>query len=323
MMNPFEPHPLFRGGQLQTLAAFLFPRTPELRPDEYMTIPVSGDDVIELAVNNPPGEVKGILYLLHGLGGDAKSAYKLRITQKLLPRGYRMVRHNHRGGGEQIELAKGLYHSGATADILAGLHAIQKRWPGIPIGIVGFSLSGTILLNLLARHPDEISAISELKSAMSVCAPLDLHASAGSLALWRNKHYDFFFAKTLLNQLRRRKYLSEADIKAKFSRPTLRKVDEFVTAPYAGYRDAAHYYDSCSPLNLLGNIRLPTLILAASDDPVVPAESVVRAQSNDFVTVRMERSGGHMGFLGRHLTPHKDYRWMDYFIETWAEKLLK
>lgn len=322
-MKSFEPHPLFRGGQLQTLAAFLWPQARAIRTDEYLQVEVSGDDHIELAVNHPKGDVKGIVYLLHGLGGDANSAYKLRLTAKLLPHGFRVVRHNHRGNGEKVKSAKGLYHSGSADDVLAGLKAVNERWPGVPMVVIGFSLSGTMLLNLLGWKPDEIEKIPEIKGAMSVCSPLDLHASAWSLARKRNKHYDFFFARTTLDQLIRRKYLQKSDLRKNFRKPTLRKVDEYVTAPYGGFKDAADYYDNCSPKNSLHNIRLPTLVLAAADDPVVPGESVRKAEPSPAVTIQMERSGGHMGFLSRELTSHNDYRWMDQFIEEWAENLLK
>ncbi len=322
MSSQFRAHPLAPGGQLQTLLAFLKPNARALKADEYLQIPVSQADEVELLVNHPTGEVKGIVYLLHGLGGDASSPYKLRIAQKLVPQGYRVIRHNHRGNSDQGKRSKGLYHSGSAADILKGLQAVQARWPGTPVVVIGFSLSGTMLLNLLAWFKNELKAIPELRAAMSVCSPLDLQKSSDSIASARNKHIDYFFAKSVLAHLKKREILTEDDIKTKFKKPTLRMVDEYVTAPFGGFRDAADYYASCSPKKILEEIEIPTLILAAADDPIVPAESVKGVKHSPAVRIQMEPSGGHMGFLSRDLTPHKDYRWMDYFIETWAKKQL-
>ncbi|RZA12881.1 MAG: alpha/beta fold hydrolase [Proteobacteria bacterium] len=322
MLNPFEAHPVVRGGQLQTLAAFLWPNAPHFEADEFIHVPVSGDDQVELAVNNPKGEAKANIFMMHGLGGDAQSSYKLRITRKLLPDGYRMLRLNHRGNGSKVLAAKGIYHSGSTQDVLAVIREIVKRWPDTPLLLVGFSLSGTILLNLLSWHADEIEKIPEIKGALSVCSPLDLHRSTIAVASRRNKHIDLFFARTLIDQLRKRKLISDDDIKTKFQKPTLRKVDEYVVAPLGGFRDASDYYDVCSPIKGLTKIRLPTLILTAADDPIVPPEGILEAPRSAAVTVRMERSGGHMGFLGRNLTPHKDYRWLDHFVQTWANHTL-
>ncbi len=120
----------------------------------------------------------------------------------------------------------------------------------------------------------------------------------------------------------KKNYLTKEDVRKNFRKPTLRQFDEFVTAPRAGFRDAAHYYEQCSPNTHLSKIRLPTTILAAADDPIVPVSTVKNIQHSSSVTVRLEESGGHMGFLGRHLTPHNNYRWMDYFIYDWAKKSL-
>ncbi len=322
MSAQFRAHPLAPGGQLQTLLAFIKPNARALKADEYVYVPVSQADEVELLVNHPKGEVKGIVYMLHGLGGDASSPYKVRIAQKLVPQGYRVIRHNHRGNSEVRKASKGLYHSGSAADILKALEVIQKKWPGTPIVAIGFSLSGTMLLNLLGWYHEELKKIPELKAAMSVCSPLDLQKSSDSIASPRNKHIDYFFAKSVLAHLKKRELITNAEIKSKFKKPTLRKVDEYVTAPFGGFRDAADYYARCSPWQVLEKIEIPTLILAAKDDPIVPAESVQGVKHSQAVTIQMEPSGGHMGFLSRDLTPHKDYRWMDYFIETWAKRQL-
>lgn len=324
-MKDFEAHPLIPGGQLQTMVAFLWPSAKIVATDEHLQVAVSGGDQIELALNYPEGEVQGIIYMLHGLGGDANSTYKRRIMPKLLPHGFLVVRHNHRGNGEKVAVAKGLYHSGSVDDVLAGLRSVSERWPGLPIFVIGFSLSGTMLLNLLSWKPDDVAAISEIKAALTVCSPLDLQASADTLARLRHKHLDLFYAKSALKYLLERNFVTQAEMDSKFKKPTLRKVDDLVTALHAGFKDAAEYYQGCSPQRNLQKIRLPTLILATADDPIVPPESARNAKHSAAVTIRLERSGGHMGFISRQLSSHKDHRWMDDFILEWAlgQKLSK
>jgi predicted alpha/beta-fold hydrolase len=322
MLKPFEAHPFIRGGQFQTLAAFLWSSTPDVKADEYIHVSVSGGDQVELAVNHPAGRAKANIFMMHGLGGDAQSSYKLRVARKLLPEGYRIVRYNHRGNGATVPPARGIYHSGSTSDVMAALKVILERWPNTPLLLIGYSLSGTILLNLLAWHAEEIGKATEIRGALSVCSPLDLHRSTLAIASKRNRHLDLFFARTLIEQLRARELISDDDLRTKFRKPTLRKVDEYVVAPQGGFRDADDYYDSCSPIKRLTEIRLPTLILTAADDPIVPLEGLVETPRSTSVTLRIEKSGGHMGFLSRKRTPHKDYRWLDQFIGSWAEHML-
>lgn len=254
---------------------------------------------------------------MHGLGGDSDSTYKLRLTKKLLPLGFRIIRHNHRGNGVHVKNVRGTYHSGSAPDVLSCIKAIDARWPQLPLGLIGFSLSGTILLNLLARHASEVSALGIDAHALTVCSPLDLSASADALSELRNKHYDLHFARTTIAQLLRRKFISEDFVAKHLQRPTLRKVDELITAPYGGFSGADHYYRSCSPKPILGQINIDTHILAAADDPIVPVKSILGSAMGSQVRMQIETSGGHMGFLGRKLTAHADYRWLDCFIESW------
>ena len=51
---------------------------------------------------------------------------------------------------------------------------------------------------------------------------------------------------------------------------SVRAFDERYTAPHHGFRDAADYYHRASSLRVVARIRVPTLILAAADDPFVP-----------------------------------------------------
>ena len=57
-----------------------------------------------------------------------------------------------------------------------------------------------------------------------------------------------------------------------WSRPPrrIREFDHQITAPLAGYVSAEEYDTRTSPGPRLTEIRLPTTILAAADDPVVP-----------------------------------------------------
>ena len=51
---------------------------------------------------------------------------------------------------------------------------------------------------------------------------------------------------------------------------TQRQFDERYTAPHGGFRDASDYYARASSLPVIARIRVPTLILHAVDDPIVP-----------------------------------------------------
>jgi predicted alpha/beta-fold hydrolase len=74
--------------------------------------------------------------------------------------------------------------------------------------------------------------------------------------------------------------------------------DEAYTAPLAGYRNAADYYTQSSCGRLLRNIRCPTLVVHALDDPFMTADIVPELETlSPCVTLEVTRSGGHVGFV--------------------------
>lgn len=325
MSSAFQPHPLCPGGQLQTMIAWLWHDSRPFPPDESMIVPLPDGDAIVLDINHPAeaSPRTPIVYLMHGLGGDSESSYKLRLAAKLVKQGMRVIRHNHRGAGRHGKLAQRIYHSGSVADVLAGLQSVSQRWPECPLFVVGFSLSGTILLNLLGQRVNELRALPQLKSALAVCPPMDLELSSRTIDQFSNKHLDLFYVRSLLKQLVDRSVVDADFVAQKMSPFSLRHFDEVITAPLAGFLNRTHYYDSCSPKNVVGNIRLPTVILAAADDPIIPASSVIRAPYSTKALLSLQSSGGHLGFISKERTPEGDNRWLDHFVTRWVHEQLR
>jgi predicted alpha/beta-fold hydrolase len=83
---------------------------------------------------------------------------------------------------------------------------------------------------------------------------------------------------------------------------TLREFDDVITATYCGFRDAADYYAQASALRVVGEIRVPALVLTARDDPFVPSASFSNSavSKNSDVTVIAPEHGGHCAFVSRY-----------------------
>ena len=65
---------------------------------------------------------------------------------------------------------------------------------------------------------------------------------------------------------------------------------------------------------------MPTIILTAKDDPVVPFSMFEKAEMSSYVDIVAPKHGGHLGFLGvnRH---DPDRHWMDWRICQWISAL--
>src|SRR4051794_3228953 len=83
-IGAFRPHPLIRGGHLQTLIPFLFPGTPPLSSAEPRIVPLPDGDALVLHDDQPPQWKAGgaAALLLHGLAGCHLSPYMVRIGRR-------------------------------------------------------------------------------------------------------------------------------------------------------------------------------------------------------------------------------------------------
>ena len=79
---------------------------------------------------------------------------------------------------------------------------------------------------------------------------------------------------------------------------TFAEFDDAVTAPLHGFSGKDEYYDRCSAIGYLGDIRIPTLIVNSLDDPfMTPAAIPAPSGLSDYVQLEITTHGGHIGFI--------------------------
>ena len=222
------------------------------------------------------------------------------VCRELLADGVRPVAFNFRGCSGEPNRALRYYHSGDSADVRQLIAVIRERRPGRPVGGMGFSLGGNILLKMLGERPDGGPGLLDAAAAMSV--PYDLAAGADLLERSpMGRLYSQYFLRSLRGKLRykRDRLESVLDMSRVDKARTIREFDDRVTAPLNGFRDARHYYEECSSAAFLDRIRTPTLLLHAVNDPFLPAEAipVAKAEANAATKLVLVERGGHVGFV--------------------------
>ncbi len=259
---------------------------------------------------------------MHGLGGHADSSYMVRVANKFLQKGWITFRLNHRGAGQGRGLAKSLYHAGKSEDLQPVLQKLAASHPEQEIVVVGFSLSGNLLLKYLGEKkgfpPENFSG------AIALSPPIDLAVAARAMRRWRNLLYDLRFTRLLKRLLL--EYQNQFTDFPRFELPfnlTVYAFDQLVTAPLNGFVSAEDYYAQCSAKQFLANLSHPTVIIAADDDPFIPGSIYLDFPANDCMRLNLTRSGGHMGFISRQKTSWQDYRWMDEAVVRYAEGLCR
>ena len=288
------------GGHAQTLyAALLIPRREVAYRRERWETP--DGDFIDLDWSDAGGaaELRPLVVLFHGLEGSSRSHYALALMTALRARGIRGVVVHFRGcSGEPNRLPRA-YHSGDAQEIDWILRRLRAQNPSAPLFAMGVSLGGNALLKWLGENGDAATRI--IDAATAVSAPLDVMAMGDALGQGFNLVYSRNFLKTLkaksLAKLERHPRLYDAGA-VRASR-TLREFDDLVTAPMHGFRNTDDYWTRASSKPGLRNIRVPTLILNARNDPFLPVAVLPGAHEvSRTVTLEQPEEGGHVGFVG-------------------------
>ena len=233
--------------------------------------------------------------LLHGLGGSMESNYIREFTVALLARGENVLRVNHRGVGEGIALAHGIYHSGSYPDLSAVVRYARANFPASSVSALGFSYSANLLLNQLGHLKTDLPDYT-----LAVSPPIDLARSASEMDHGFGLVYNQLFTRDLMLLVRLKRALDrfpkEIDLKGI---RTLRDFDNRITAPLAGARDRLEYYHRFSSERVLDQITAPCAVLSSLDDPIIGGDHFEAAPWSASTRVRMEKHGGHLGFLSR------------------------
>ncbi|MDI1287702.1 MAG: alpha/beta fold hydrolase [Reyranella sp.] len=238
-----------------------------------------------------------LVMLIHGLTGSEDSHYILSQARLLLDRGHRVLRLNLRGAGPSRALCGGHYYAGRSQDFRALLALLPAELTQDGLVAVGYSLGGAMLLKYLGEE----GASSPLKVAASVCAPIDLAITCRNMMRPRNRIYHHH----LLSQMKieatgEGAVLSAVEREGILNSRTVWEYDDVFIAPRYGFGSAENYYERCKPLRFMGDIRVPTLMLAAGDDPWIP-DNLYRDYdwaANKVLVPLLPESGGHVGFHG-------------------------
>ncbi len=298
-----------RGGHAQTIWSHLLAENPDSVGGERIEVPL--DDGEKIVLRLCRGKSRTIVYLFHGLSGDASADYMQRSAATFLADGHTVCLVNHRGCGEGEGLAIRPYHSGRGEDISAVIKWGRAFFPDKRHIAVGFSLSGNAILCLLSGLRGQILP----DAAISINAPIDLKGTAHALESGINRIYDRRFVGRLRQRLHRRHQLGYTT--ERFSIPrgtTLRDFDNIYTANAGGFEDGEDYYRKCSTAPHLEKISVPTLLLTAADDPFVPVKAYQESQLSKSVHLHIEKTGGHMGYFNSEKLNGQPRAWLNYAL---------
>lgn len=315
----YRPNRWLRGGHLQSVLPSLPGRRPlverRARPvlDTSREILLDCGDGVRLqafhAAPRAPRESRSVAVLLHGWEGSAQSLYVLSLAQTLFERGFDVVRLNLRDHGDTHHLNRDLFHSCRLPEVVGAVQRLQWLFQGKPLLLAGFSLGGNFMLRVAAAAP---AAGLQVHRAIGVSPVLDpartLDALETGWALYRR-----YFVLKWSRSLRRKQaqWPGEFDFGRLLASGDLRRMTDELVLQHSGYSDVREYFQGYALTGeRLAGLQVPSVILTALDDPIIPAADLERLARPDTLRIQTTPHGGHCGFFDSLAGPS----WADRFI---------
>jgi predicted alpha/beta-fold hydrolase len=317
-LRPFVP--FFRNPHLLTIAGNYWRR--ELNEQRF---PVQAkfydtEPGVQVLVHSqvPATEPIAQLILVHGLEGSSSAGYARSLAQAALEAGCATHRLNMRScGGTEHLSGRTLYHSGQTSDLLS---VIRQLPSDAPIFLAGFSLGGNVVLKLAGELGASASSLGSkvIAGVMAISTPIDLAACVRQL----DKPSNVIYARRFVSRLKERVRVKERLTPGLFDLSGLDLVrdiydfDDRFTAQAFGFGTADNYYATQSSSQFLARIRVPTLLVQAKDDPLIPFSVYDHPAFSTNPNLRLiaVEHGGHLGFISKT----RPRFWLDQVLVNWV-----
>ena len=256
------------------------------------------------------------LLVLHGLEGSSRSHYAVGLMRHAAARGWRALTLNFRSCSGELNRRSQFYHSGHTDDLDHVVGHLLERDADAPIGVVGVSLGGNVLLKWLGER--ELDTPKQVVAAVAISAPFHLVPCARVLDGGVRKYvYTASFLAYMRDKVRRKAerdadFATRVDLELALRARTFGEYDRAVTARLHGFADEHDYWVRASSGPYLSRIHRPTLLISALDDPLVPPDALPNPSTlPPWVRAEFTPRGGHAGFI--------EGRW-PWRVASWTER---
>lgn len=325
----FAPDRWLRGSHVQSILTGLAPRRMGIERRARALISASqpllldcGEGVRLLALHasrRPDAPAaRGVVVLLHGWEGSADSAYVLSLGQVLFDQDYAVVRLNLRDHGGTQHLNRELFHSCRLPEVQGAVQRLRIKFAEGPMFLAGFSLGGNFMLRVAAAAAaDDL----ELAHVFAVSPVLDPASTLDALENGWSLYHRYFVSKWARSlRLKQSAWPEDYELAPLLRSRNLRRMTAALVERYTEYPDLGSYLSGYALTgSRLDALRVPSTIITALDDPIIPAADLARLSQNPALRIIATENGGHCGFVEAFGRPS----WVDRFILREIERVVR
>ncbi len=261
-----------------------------------------------------PDAPRGTIVATYGITGSLEDQRSLQLfCLHALARNYAVVAFDWRAHGETARLSPTLTSDGIFEGEDFVLLAARSLQLGCrpPFYFFGYSLGGQLALwgieagqNLSPTAREWGLQAGDIAGGAVVCPSLD---SDRSLIYLENHPTGKLIERRITKRLREialelhSMYPDRFDLKTVDRIESIRGFDRELVIESLGFKSAKEYYDATSGLKVLPELKLPTLVIYAQDDPffdpsIIPELKEI-CDRNSHLDLLLTRHGGHVGYL--------------------------
>jgi len=276
---------------------------------------LNGEELILGAIPDdlPPVPEKGLVMTLHGWGGCSHSPYNTIMANALLRNGYDVVRLNLRDHGPGIHadpnaLNKGVFYGTLMDEVAVATQRIAEMAGDRPFYIIGASMGGSFATRLALFHSTHSMLFNNLRRVVAICP--SVNPSAAGKKIDQNLIFRRYFRNLWVRSLRTKEALFPElyDFSGIEKMPLISDITNRWVPEFSHHASADEYYAEYQVTReKVEALRVPTSIVAARDDAVIPYEDINALGPQPYLDLRIQRYGGHVGFVDifpfRHCLP--------------------
>jgi predicted alpha/beta-fold hydrolase len=242
------------------------------------------------------GQVKGLVMLLHGWEGSVNSAYILSTGRFLYNHRYSVFRLNYRDHGDTHHLNPGLFYAVLLDEVFKAVQQVSEYEGELPFYLAGFSMGGNFALRIARKCVESpIRNLSHVIGISPVLNPEKSTYAIDDVPLLRR-----YFLRKWQRSLQKKQvcFPDLYDFSEVLSLDTIAAMTDLMLERYSDYESASAYFRAYAVKDdALVDVNIPTTIITAQDDPIIPVEDFYDLKLNSLTDLIIHRYGGHNGFL--------------------------
>ncbi len=288
------PFSIFKNPDLQTMFAKLF---RPCRNVAYQRERIDIRDGNFVDIDWSSVKSKTLAIVCPGFESDSRRAYVLASVNILNDNGMDAVVVNHRGSSGAPSKHY-IFAVGDEEDLSEVIDNILEKYDYSQVFLVGYSTGGNLVMKYLADKSESID--SRIKKAFVTSPTLHLVSTMEQFNKPRNKLYLKGFLAVMCKGLWwSRKYFPQpVHISEFFSISNPEEFYDRYCYPYTKVK-FLDYLTQHSACGHLSKITVPAMMINSMDDPFLDTRfyPYIQAISNKYISLRLTKYGGHVGFV--------------------------